>query len=199
MKRGGRLLRRLGLDGNPLRRRTDKIASYGAAGLLALYLAGAPAASLAVAHWGYQAAAAEQRAQQSWRQVPAVVTVAAPDLGGAYGTLAGYSWTTARWTAPSGGQRTGMVPVPAGSRAGSHVTIWVNRSGAWTGAPLTRHKVTVRVAAEVAATPVALGIVLVLAAWAGGSLLRWRRLASWGDEWARFGPQWTRQFRARGW
>src|SRR5262249_28655957 len=46
-----RLSRRLGLDGNPLRRRTDKIAACAAALLLAAFVIGAPLLSVAAAGW----------------------------------------------------------------------------------------------------------------------------------------------------
>ena len=46
-----RLARRLGLDGNPLRRRTDKIAACLAALLLAAFLIGAPVLSVAAVGW----------------------------------------------------------------------------------------------------------------------------------------------------
>jgi hypothetical protein len=44
-----RIARKLGLDGNPLRRRTDKIAARFAALLLAVFLLGAPFLSVAAA------------------------------------------------------------------------------------------------------------------------------------------------------
>lgn len=53
-----RLARRLGLDGNPLRRRTDKIAVSLAALLLAVFLIGAPLLSMAAIGWAGRAAAA---------------------------------------------------------------------------------------------------------------------------------------------
>ena len=46
-----RLVRRLGLDGNSLRRRTDKVAACLAGLLLAIFLIGAPLLSVAAAHW----------------------------------------------------------------------------------------------------------------------------------------------------
>jgi len=49
-KRVRRLARRLGLDANPLRRRTDKIATLVAAQLLLVFLVGAPL--LAIAAYG---------------------------------------------------------------------------------------------------------------------------------------------------
>ena len=56
-----RIARKLGLDGNPLRRRTDKIAACAAALLLAVFLTGAPLLSVAAAGWAGRPAAAELR------------------------------------------------------------------------------------------------------------------------------------------
>jgi hypothetical protein len=62
-----RLARRLGVDGNPLRRRTDKIAACLAALLIALFLIGAPLLSVTAARWASHAAATRQEAARSWR------------------------------------------------------------------------------------------------------------------------------------
>lgn len=51
MTRRQRLARRLGLDTNPLRRRTDRIASCLGGGLLVAFLAGAPLLVIATAGW----------------------------------------------------------------------------------------------------------------------------------------------------
>jgi len=66
-----RIARKLGLGGNPLRRRTDKIEARVAALLLAVFLIGAPLLSVAAIGWAGHAGAAGQRAERSWRQVPA--------------------------------------------------------------------------------------------------------------------------------
>jgi hypothetical protein len=51
-----RLARRLGLDGNPLRRRTDRTAVCFAALLLAMFLIGAPVLSIGGPNGGARAA-----------------------------------------------------------------------------------------------------------------------------------------------
>ena len=109
-----RLSRRAGLDGNPLRRRTDKIAACAAALLLASFLIGAPLLSVVAAGWAARSGAAHLRADRSWRQVPALVLQAAPAATTAEGVL-GSSLVLARWTAPDGRVRTGGL-VMAGER-----------------------------------------------------------------------------------
>ena len=128
-----RLARRLGLDGNPLRRRIDKIATCLAALLMAAFLIGAPMLSMAAARWVGHAAAAGQRAARSWRQVPAVLLpgAAPPAVGGVFGT----SWVKARWTAPDGHERAGSILVSTSLAAGRTVQLWVDTAGSPTGPP----------------------------------------------------------------
>jgi len=92
------LARRLGLDGNPLRRRTDRAAAWAAALLLAVFLIGAPLLSVAAIGWAGRAGAADQPAERSWRQVPAVL-LEAPQAPAR--EMVGYSRVRARWTAPA--------------------------------------------------------------------------------------------------
>ena len=192
------LARRLGLDGNPLRRRIDKIAACLAALLMAVFLTGAPMLSVAAARWAGHAAATAQRAARSWHQVPAVLLRDAPlpPLGGAFGT----SWVPvpARWTAPDGQERAGRIPVSSRLAAGRTVRLWVDTAGSPTGPP-PRYGALAACEALVAVLATAmLGAVL----WGLAGLGRWmldrRRLADWEAAWAAVGPQWTWRFRSRG-
>jgi hypothetical protein len=192
-----RLARRLGLAGNPLRRRTDKIAACAAALLLAAFLIGAPLLSAAAAGWAGRPGAAELRAERSWHQVSAILLRATPPPAAADGVL-GYSLVLARWTAPDGRVRTGRIPVSAHLAAGRTVRLWVDAAGLPVGPPLTHRQVVADEATAAAAASVALGIILLCLAWAGRRVLDRRRLAEWEAAWAAVGPQWTRRFRSRG-
>ena len=191
-----RLARRLGLDGNPLRRRTDKIAARLAALLLAVFLIGAPLLSLAAVGWADRAGAAEQQAARSWRQVSAVLLQAAPAPAAAGGV--GYSWVRARWTAPDGRARARRIPVSVGLAAGRTVPLWVDAAGSPTRSPLNHRAVVAREAVARVVATVALGIALLCLAWAGRWVLDRGRLADWEAASADLGPQWTRRFRSRG-
>jgi hypothetical protein len=191
-----RLARRLGLDGNPLRRRIDKIAACLAALLVAVFLIGAPMLSVAAARWAGHAAAAGQRAARSWRQVPAVLLPGAPLP--AIGWMFGASWVTARWTAPDGHKRAGSIPVSTSLAAGRTVPLWVDTAGSPTGPP-PRHAAPAAVEALAAVLAIAaLGAVLWSLARTGRWMLDRRRLADWEVAWAAVGPQWTRRFGSRG-
>jgi hypothetical protein len=73
------IARKLGLDGNPLRRRTDRIAACATALLLAVLFVGVPFLSVAAVGWVGRPAAAQLRAERSWDQVPALLLQAAPN------------------------------------------------------------------------------------------------------------------------
>jgi hypothetical protein len=197
-RRGRRLARRLGLDANPLRRRTDKIAAWLAAQFLVVVLIGVPLFAIAAFTWAGRAGAAEQHAERSWREVPAVLlrSVQVPDsfAGGVFG----YSWVPARWTAPDGQARSGDIPVEVGLAAGRTVPLWVDAAGEPTDVPLTHRAVLARAATAAAVAAILLLAALSCLAAAGRWLLHRRRLADWELAWAIVGPQWTKRFRSRG-
>src|SRR5215472_3882697 len=191
-----RLARRLGLDGNPLRRRSDKIAACLALLLVALFLIGAPVVSMAAIGWVSRDAAAAQQATRSWRQVPAVVQKAAPST--ASSELFGYSLVVAKWTAPDGKARAGEIPVSAAVTAGQTIRLWVNAAGTPIDPPPSHELVVLDESEAVVVAVIALGAVLLGLACAGRWVLDRRRLARWEAGWAAVGPQWTRRFRSRG-
>jgi hypothetical protein len=192
-----RLARRLGLDGNPLRRRTDKIAARLAALLLAMFLIGAPVLSVTAIGWAGRAGAAGQQAARSSHQVSAVLRQAAPAPSFSREAL-GFTLVQARWTAPDARARAGPIPVSAGLAAGHTVPLWVDKAGLPTGSPPSHAAVLAREATAALVATAALGIVLLCLAWAGRWVLDRRRFADWETAWATVGPQWTRRFRSRG-
>ena len=197
-KRARRLACRLGLDANPLRRRTDKIATFLAALLLLVFVAGASLLAAAAYGWAGRVGAAEQRAERSWREVPAVLLKSVPASNSFASGLFGYSWVPARWLAPDGKARSGNIAVEVGMAAGRTVRIWVDAAGRPTNAPVTNRAVQARAATVAAVATLALVIVLSFLAWAGRKLLDRRRLADWELAWAIVGPKWTKRFRSRG-
>ena len=197
LEKTGRLRRRgrrLWLGRSPLRRRTDRIEAWITALLLAIFLVGAPAAWVTAGQWVQHQGRLEQRAQQSWHQVPAVLLKTAP-------TLPNFdlrtSWNIqvlalAQWPGPGGRHLAGQVPATPGAQAGTTVPVWVNDSGRPTGTPLLHGELAKReVGAEMLA-PAALAVLLLCV----GLVVRWlmnrRRLAGWETNWAFVGPKWTK-------
>jgi hypothetical protein len=191
-----RLATRLGLDGNSLRRRTDRIAAYGTVGLLVVLLVAGPTLAIFAGHWAYRWSMSQRQDQRSWREVTAVLLQKAPVDPGSFDTSG--SWTPARWTPPGEHVRDGMIPVAAGTPAGSRIRIWLDRSGQWAGPPIGQQIVVVRVTTAVTGTIILLATVLGAVASVGQWLLDRRRIAGWEADWNCVGPQWTKEFRARG-
>ena len=197
-RRARRLARKLGLEANPLRRRTDKIATWLMAQFLVVVLVGAPLFAIAAFTWAARAGVAEQRAERSWREVPAVLLRSVPVPDSFAGGVFGYSWVPARWTAPSGQVRSGDIPVEVGLTAGRKVRLWVDAAGRPTDAPLTHRAIVARAATAAAVATVVLLIALSSLALIVRWLLDRRRLTDWELAWAIVGPQWTKRFRSRG-
>ena len=192
-----RLARKLGLDGNPLRRRTDRAAACFAALLLAVFLIGAPVLSITAIGWAGRTGATGQQAARSWHRVSAVLRQAAraPSFSR---ELLGSSWVQAWWTAPDGRARSGAILISAGLAAGQTVPLWVDEAGSPTGPPPSHRAALAREAAAGAVATAALGIALLCLAWAGQWVLDRRRLADWETAWSAVGPEWTKRFRSRG-
>ena len=128
--RAARAVRGLWPDRNPLRRTMDRVEAMVAGGLVIAFLAGGPLAAVAAGHAVYSAGSRTAHAQQAtWRQVPAVLLAAAPPAGFRQDQVT----VPARWTGPDGTRHTGTVPVPAGTRAGHPVMVWVDAAGRLTG------------------------------------------------------------------
>ena len=126
-----RLATRLGLDGNSLRRRTDRIAAYGTVALLVVFLVAGPILAIFAGHWAYRWSMNQKQDQRSWREVTAVLLQKAPVDPGSFD--ASGSWTPARWTPPGEHARDGMIPVAAGTPAGSRIRIWLDRPASGPG------------------------------------------------------------------
>jgi hypothetical protein len=186
-----RLGRIIAGDDNPLRRYVDKLESAVVASLVIAFLVAAPLLAVATVRVVGAAGAREQRAESGWRQVPAVLTQSAAaglvGLDGEWDT----SWVTARWTAPSGGHRKGLVPVALNARAGQQLTVWVTPAGQLTHARLTAAAVVERQVSAAIAVPVALAVLLSVTAGAVRVLANRRRMASWTKAWEAVGPRWS--------
>ena len=177
-----RMLRRLGWDRNPLRRRTDRQEAWlNVVLLIVLVGAGTPlAGALGRDTYREQARVAEWERQHRF-EVWAVLLERAPSA----------RTVKARWKAPDGSTRTGAVATVRTDPPGTWVPIWVDDTGAVVAAPPRRRPATH--AAEVGATAVAalatgLGAVWLLCR----RLLDRRRMRAWGAEWLDVGPRWSK-------
>ena len=124
-----RLTRRLGFGRNPLCRRVDRFesATLVVAALIAVLVIPAAVAVGAAAREASLDAAAQRRAQLT--ETTARMLADAESFSGA---VPGQGLASARvgWTGPDGVPHEGWALVTLGTKSGSEVTIWLDRSGA---------------------------------------------------------------------
>jgi hypothetical protein len=190
MSRSGRWI---GIDRNPLRRRTDRIEAWLRVVLTAVVLTCAPF----VVWWSGSSAYDQAAAAADWhgnRLVP-VQAVLLQDADHPTQTYDGNgtSPVQARWTAPNGVVRTGPVVPPAMApkvaRAGTTILILTDEDGS----PV--HRTAPNPSAS--ATGVGLASAALIAAVYAAVLLAVRRLldrrrmADWQDGWRHVEPRWS--------
>ncbi|MDR3036274.1 MAG: hypothetical protein LBV78_24805 [Kitasatospora sp.] len=186
--RAARVARGLWPDRNPLRRTLDRVESLIVAVLAVAFLAGVPLAAFTAEHISTSIGTRTARAEQAARHhVTAVLQATAPAV--CYPRCP--PPVRARWTAPDGTARTGMVTAQPGQRAGSTVLVWADAAGRLTAPPLT----AVQVRDQAVMVAVATAMVLGLLVWCAGELAHYllgrRRMAAWDAEWRAIGPKWT--------
>jgi hypothetical protein len=189
-------LRRFTLGSGPLKRRSDRLQMMARLVVVLAFLAAPPLAVLAATKTAThleelattQAAERQRTTALTVEDAPTSTSVGSPDSV-ARARVA----TPARWTTPSGADRTGNVLVPAGTPAGTAVPVWVDRQGALTWAPLDPHGIQ-GTATAMALLPL-LGV--PIAAWACYAVLcaglDARRDRRWTDGWAAVEPRWKAQ------
>ncbi|MGW1953193.1 Rv1733c family protein [Streptomyces sp. NPDC001920] len=177
----------------PLRRRSDVVESWVMPAVAVLLFVGAPLVGLATAVWAHDEARHMVREQRADRR-----SVRAEVVGKASGTLPvaesgrhPAAKVTVRWTEPGEAPRTAAVRVPAGTRTGETVDVWLDSRGRTVGPPPGGAAVWQNtVIIGVCATGGAIAAIL-----AGHGVVRRaamrRRLDEWERAWARTEPQWT--------
>lgn len=176
---------------NPLQRRVDRIESAILAGLVVAFLAAAPLLCIVAVRMAGAAAIRERQAESGWHAVPAVLqqSAAAGQIGG--GGEEDASWVSARWRAPDGAWRQGLVAVELNAKAGQRMTVWVTEAGQLMHPPLTRAEVLEQEATGAMLAPIALAALLGVACGIVRVLAYRRRTAGWTRAWAATGPRWS--------
>jgi hypothetical protein len=182
MTRVATVVRGLWPDHNPLRRASDRAEAGIIAGLVVAFLAGAPLIALAVWHLAVSTAFTTTVAERAgWRPVPARLLAGAPQS---------YSYSVTvpvRWQAPGQPVRTGRISVPAGTRAGTTLTVWTARTGQLTHTPMSSFQAAFQADVTAAMAVPCWGILLLGAGFLSRRLLDARRLAAWDADWRTMG------------
>jgi hypothetical protein len=185
--RAAQRLARLLAGRNPLRRRHDRIEGAVLLALSAAFLAAMAGVSLLGVHL-YQS---QRTADAGLRPATAILIQGVPD------SRLTPAWAvTARWPAPGGGERSGVLtavtdPFLASTAAGTRIPIWLNLDDE-PAAPPSGQAITITFA-------LATAVIIVTGAAAGllicyglcRVVLDKRRLDAWESAWTATGPRWT--------
>jgi hypothetical protein len=188
-----RIARKAGIDRNPLRRRTDRVEAWLTVAVLSAALLFGPVVvwcAGAVAHDNEVTAAKQDRRQPRFK----LDAVLQADAGGQLvlddHTRLPAERVPAKWTAPDGTQRSGLVIPPSAEHAGAVVVIWTDAHGNLVGPPATHSPaalaLTVGTVAAVGFATVVAVLLLVIR-----RRLDKLRLASWQVEWTQIEPRWS--------
>lgn len=185
-----RQVRRFGFGRNPLRRPSDRIE---AALLVVFLIAGLLLVPIGAVIGTSVREAGEQRTAQQrdlLQQVKATTTEDAPALTGQ--EIGQLTWpVSVVWQDSAAGERRARADVVLGTKTGSEVTVWLDRSGRLVKPP--------RTAGDSAAIGGATGFGVVLAGWIVLGLLmagavrklNQSRSRQWAAEWEQVAPRWT--------
>jgi hypothetical protein len=179
--------RRFGFGRNPLRRGVDRIESAIVLGsiLAALLMIPLAAAAGTAVRQHNEAAGAARRAVLTRTQ--ARTLEAAP---GPVGESQTSSLVQVTWSDPAGARREGRTDVPVGTRAGTEVPIWLDRSGAITTSPSSSgDSIALASVAGVGVAMASLAVIIGLARLAVVPLDR-RRMRNWAAEWRQVSQRW---------
>jgi hypothetical protein len=190
-QRWQRLRRMLAGDNNSLRRHVDKLESAVVVSLVIAFAVAAPLLAITAVRDVGAASTRQLQAESNWKQVPAVLAQSAgAGLIGLDGEWDA-SWVMAKWTAPDGAHRSGLVAVDLNARAGQRVLVWVTPAGQLSPAKLTPRAVTDREVIAAMAVCVGLAALLSITACVVRVLANRRRMADWTNAWEAVGPRWS--------
>ncbi len=192
-RRLDRLARWLGVDGNPLRRGTDRIEAALRLVMMIMLVTAVPAAAVFAGQQADQLALNRAHAQRAADHLVNAVLLEQAQGTGAPDpyTSVQTTWVLARWQPPGLPPRTGEVLATAGARKGSTVRTWIAPSGAVTAPPLDHRDIVGDVCIAVVATCLVAWLVLLASGALARRALDRRRLNAWDAEWRASGPLWS--------
>jgi hypothetical protein len=178
-------------DDNPLRRHVDKLEFAVVVCLVIGFLVAAPLLAISALNHVRAAGARQMQSEANWTQVPVVLTQGAREglvgLDGEWDT----SWVTAKWTAPDGARRNGLVAVELNARAGQHVMEWVTQTGQLSPPKLTAAGLADQETMAAITVSVGLAVLLSITACVVRVVANRRRMAGWTKAWEAIEPRWS--------
>jgi hypothetical protein len=213
----GQTLRRIGLDGNPLRRTSDRVEAWFTVLLLVVLVLVMPYAAWRAGRASYAAGVRTERVEQAHRYRTEALLLPNPDTAGtppanpgqatqedppvsadsdaaapARGSAADSRVRAyAQWTGVDGSEHRGYIPAPVPAQPGTRIPVWTDASGDMVGPPQHRFE-TVIDAGTVAAVAGAIVTGLLAAVRVVvRRILDAYRLARWQEAWWQYEPRWT--------
>ena len=176
-----RLIRDLGLQPNPLRRRSDRVQAHARLAALLVWVAAVPLATSigSVVHDRLDAGVATRSSS------PAVVLSDPADPSGKDGLLP--RTATVTWTTATGVEHTSVAQIPWNARRGTRFTLWTDAAGRPTTPPSPSAVRWTDGLLAAAGVLVAAFVVLWLALLALRLLLDRQRYREWDLEWLQLG------------
>ncbi|MFD5945008.1 hypothetical protein ACFWAZ_02300 [Streptomyces collinus] len=183
VKRGGRVWlwrwRR-----NPLKRRSDVTETWLGVTALAMLLLVAPSVGVAMTAVGERSAIDQA---QGLHRTAARIVEEVPATPSRFSDMADDQVrATVRWAMPDGTSGTGEALVPAGRKAGSSTTVWLDDAGRLRPAPPTPAQARSQGAALGAAAGAGVCVLVVGVWWAARLRLDVRRGSQWDRAWIEF-------------
>ncbi|MEU3253353.1 hypothetical protein [Streptomyces sp. NPDC006997] len=170
---------------NPLRRRSDRVEAWVVLATWIAVLVGGVFAGQATGAWMEQNLAARRAAVHP---VPAVLTENVPATDGGQ-----QAWAKARWTDSDGVTHTGLARVGTGSRPGTPVTVWTDRSGRLVAEPPTAAEARLQSDLVGVAVGLTVGATAVGCGWLVRTRLDRRRWREWEVAWEKVEPRWRKK------
>ena len=183
--------RTVGLDHNPLRRRSDRVewwirfATTMIVVLVAPIVAGFAASSAYAA--GIRAEAAERSSRQLTQAVLAQDATYSSSATGAVSTVLTY----ASWKAPDDTPRTGWIRAKIGATAGTAIPIWIDTQGVPTNPPRGHDQTLAVTTATAILIPIGAALLFGIGFLIVRAILDRRRLAQWQAAWLAIEPKWS--------
>lgn len=192
MSRLTQLARSAGLDGNPMRRRTDRVEALVRITVCLVLLVVTPVITWLIGREAYQDGVRIEREERARRHNVEAVLLQEATTSPSAPTAEPTVLATASWTVPGGEDtRTGWVPAKAGTTAGATIPVWVDSSGLPTSAPRPHDETVAQTAAIVVLVPLVTILIAIAAQLGIRAALDRHRLRQWQAAWLRVEPLWS--------
>ncbi|MBT8228043.1 MAG: hypothetical protein HKP61_00190 [Dactylosporangium sp.] len=183
--------RSIGLDGNPLRRGTDRVEGWTRLTATIIVLIVTPVVTGMAACSAYRDGARAEAAERIGRaRTDAVLTqdaITSPSSIGKAPTVL----TSASWKATDDTPRTGLIAATAGTTAGATLSIWINTAGIPTDPPRDHEETLAATLATAVLIPTGVLLIVGIVHLAVRIALDRRRFAQWQLAWQRIEPGWS--------